>query len=59
MKTAEGYRAVEVVLQSFDHALAGKWPVACQQDQTNRRQRQNRNAYDDRPSPSAEMKSPV
>jgi hypothetical protein len=38
MKTAEGYRTVEVVLQRLDHALAGKWPMAGQQDQANYRQ---------------------
>src|SRR5258708_9910342 len=59
MKTAEGYRAVEVILQCFDHALAGERPVAGPQNPTNRPQTQRPEAYYAKPTPSPEMKSPL
>jgi hypothetical protein len=58
MKATEGDGAVEIVLQSLDHALAEKRPMPRQQDQAGRRQRHNQDANDSKPSPTANVKSP-
>ena len=58
-KSAERDCTVEIVLEGIGHALAGKWPMPNQDEQTDPQQNQHHNCSQLDPSSMANLKPPA